>query len=203
MKSEECRRKTLWRQFDNCDKVSCPDPKHLCCDNCAKHCNCKNEDCGELTKFPGCLNRTTQNSGVTARTRVVSMQQKKLRYLVRDLISKSPDGQLPTLTNLQFMLGFSYQQIIKQVLENCDKIFTLDDVISNIIEIWHIQHDCKKIMESISSVFGDCATENFMVENVDEDEEEESDTWLGDWERLMDDDELFELAVGIIFLCHY
>lgn len=59
------------------------------------------------------------------------------------------------------MLGFSNQQIA-QVLENCDKIFTLDDVISN-IEIWHIQHGCK-IMESISSVFGDCATENSMVE---------------------------------------
>ena len=77
LKSEECRRKTLLCQFDNCDKVSCPDPKHLCCDNCAKHCNCKNEDRGELTKFPGCVNQTTQNLGVTARTRVVSMQQKK------------------------------------------------------------------------------------------------------------------------------
>ena len=91
------------------------------------------------------------------------------------------------------MLGFSYQQI-EQVLENCDTIFTLDDVISN-IEIWHIQHGCK-IMESISSVFGNCGTEHFMVKNVYEDEEEESGTWLGDWERLMDDDKLFELAVG-------
>ena len=207
VKSEECRRKTLLCQFDNCDQVSCPDPKHLCCDNCAKHCNCKNEDCGKLTKFPGCVNQTRLNSRVTGRTRVVSMQPKKAlssklslyhRYLVRDLISKSPGGQLSTLTNLQFMLGFSNQQIA-QVLENCDKIFTLDDVISN-IEIWHIQHGCK-IMESISSVFGDCATKNSMVENVDEDEEEERDTWLGDWERLMDDDELLELAV--YNLCHY
>lgn len=33
-----------------------------------------------------------------------------------------------------------------------------------------------------------------MSENI-EDEEEEIDTWLGDWGRLMDDEELFELAV--------
>ena len=33
-----------------------------------------------------------------------------------------------------------------------------------------------------------------MSENI-EDEEEEIDTWLGDWVRLMDDEELFELAV--------
>lgn len=49
-------------------------------------------------------------------------------------------------------------------------------------------------MESISSIFGDCATEITMSENI-EDEEEESDKWLGDWDRLMDDEELFELAV--------
>lgn len=49
-------------------------------------------------------------------------------------------------------------------------------------------------MESISSIFGDCATEITMSENI-EDEEEESDKWLGDWERLMDDEELFELTV--------
>lgn len=36
-----------------------------------------------------------------------------------------------------------------------------------------------------------------MSENI-EDEEEEIDTWLGDWDRLMDDEELFELAVEYI-----
>ena len=198
VKSEECRRKTLMCQFDNCKHVNCPDPKHLCCDNCAKNCYCNSNECRKLTMFPGCANQTGQNPPSTDRTRIISVQQKKAlfsklssyhRYLVREVISKSPGGQLPTLTNLQFMLGFSNQQIY-QVLENCSKIFTLEDVISN-VEIWHKQH-ALKIMESISSIFGDCATETTMSENI-EDEEEESDTWLGDWDRLMDDEEL----------CHY
>ena len=198
VKSEECHRKTLMCQFDNCKHVNCPDPKHLCCDNCAKNCYCNSHECRKLTMFPGCANQTGQNPPSTDRTRIISVQQKKAlfsklssyhRYLVREVISKSPGGQLPTLTNLQFMLGFSNQQIY-QVLENLSKIFTLEDVISN-VEIWHKQY-ALKIMESISSIFGDCATETTMSENI-EDEEEESDTWLGDWDRLMDDEEL----------CHY
>ena len=198
VKSEECRRKTLMCQFDNCKHVNCLDPKH--CDNCAKNCYCNCNVSRKLTMFPGCANQTGQNPPSTDRTRIISMQQKKAvfsklssyyRYLVHELISKSPGGQLPTLTNLQFMLGFSNQQIY-QVLENCSKIFTLEDVISN-VEIWHKQH-ALKIMASISSIFVDCGTEITMSENI-EDEEEESDTWLGDRDRLMDDKELFQLAV--------
>lgn len=44
-------------------------------------------------------------------------------------------------------------------------------------------------MESISLIFGDCVIEIIMFENI-EDEEEESDIWFGDWDRLMDDEEL-------------
>jgi len=58
VKSEECRRKTLMCQFENCKHVNCPDPKHLCCDNCAKKCYCNSNECRKLTMFPGCANQT-------------------------------------------------------------------------------------------------------------------------------------------------
>lgn len=205
VKSEECHRKVLMCQFDNCNQMKCPEPKHLCCDNCAKKCDCENKDCGELTKYPGCVDQHKEKVTVTGPTRLVSEQQRKAlsakllsyhRSLVRELISKSPHGQLPTLTNLQFMLGFSDQQI-SQVVDSCHKIFFLEDVMSN-VEIWHIQH-AVKIIDTISSIFGDCAIhKTTMAQGADDDEEEddiESDTWLGDWDVLINDEELFELAV--------
>ena len=204
VKSGECRRKTLMGQFDNCQEVNCPEPQHLCCDNCEKNCKCENDDCGKLIIFPGSVEPEKEESVTHCPTRATSEEQTEVvssrlssyhRTLVHDLISKSPSGQVPTLTNLQFMLGFSDQQIT-QVLENCDKIFTLEDVMSY-VEVWH-EHHAYKIMEIISSVFADCEpTEHGTLDkNADSDEEEEeSDTWLGDWERLVDDEELFELAV--------
>ncbi|KAK3726558.1 hypothetical protein QZH41_001962 [Actinostola sp. cb2023] len=205
VKSEECRRKALLCQFDNCNQINCPEPKHLCCDNCAKKCNCKNENCGKLTTYPGCVELTKQKANITGPTILVSKQQREAlfeklasydRSLVRYLISKSPHGELPTLTNLQFMLGLSHQQI-SQVVDSCDKIFFVEDVMAN-VEIWHIQH-AVKIMDTIRSLFGDCTIKKTtMAEDADDDEEEddiESDTWLGDWDALIYDEELLELAV--------
>ena len=55
-------------------------------------------------------------------------------------------------------------------------------------------------MESISSIFVECAIETTMSETIEDEEEESDNTWLGDWGRLMDDEELFELAVEDISL---
>ena len=45
--------------------------------------------------------------------------------------------------NVKFVLGFSELQI-NQVTNNCDKLFTIDDVL-NYIEIWDMKH-AHKIM---------------------------------------------------------
>ena len=202
VKSEECRRKTLLSQFDSSEGISYPQPLHLCCDNCSKKCECKEEECGKLTAYPS--NDTPISVTVSAQTRQVTEQHKltlsaKLtsyhKSLVRDLISKSPHGQLPALTSLQFMLGFSTKQI-SQVLEHCHEIFSLEDI-TRLVEIWHIKH-AVRIVNTISQIFGDCCTTQYNdgdQDTYEDGDHYESDTWLGEWNLLLDDEELFELAV--------
>lgn len=205
VKTEECRRKTLLNHFDTSSEVKYPEPLHLCCDNCASKCKCGASDCGEMTKFPGINeqeNKTTHSTS-TCRTREVKHHQKDAvssclisyhKSLVNSLISKSAHGQLKTSTNLQFILGFSEQQI-SQVLDNCEKIFSLEDV-CNYVEIWDMQH-AHEILNIVSQTFGDCCDiQDYDCQSDDtDDDEHDTDTWLGDWHTLLDDDELLDLAV--------
>ena len=52
------------------------------------------------------------------------------KSLVENLIKKSND-QVKTLTHPQFLLGFSKVQIA-QVLDNCEYIFTVQDVLDKV-----------------------------------------------------------------------
>ena len=74
------------------------------------------------------------------------------KVLVYELINKSESGQLKTLTNPQFLLRFTELQI-SQVMDNADKIFSIDDV-HFLVEIWNLKH-AHKILEILSQVYGD------------------------------------------------
>ena len=101
------------------------------------------------------------------------------------------------MTNLQFMLGFSDLQM-SQVIDNCSTVFSLEDILSK-VEIWHIKHGIK-IREIIRSIFGDCSAENATITKTaaccDEDHDEEDNIRPGDWDVLINDQELFELAAN-------
>jgi superfamily II DNA helicase RecQ len=134
VKTDCCRRSYLLQNFDLCSNVETPTPQHLCCDNCASECTCGASECGQLIKFP----YSDQEETVTpVRTRTVSdKQQKEILSLLesyhklalKDLIQKSGFIGLST-SSIKFLLGFSELQI-SQVLENCDKLFSLDDVVN-------------------------------------------------------------------------
>ena len=117
VKTDECRRKALLKNFDNSSEVSYPQPMHLCCDNCEKKCACQSADCGQFTRFPCSVHE--DSSDVSVSTRLVTLDQKNMLHkclrnyhksLVMDLLKKSID-QVKTLTDPQFLLGFSEGQI--------------------------------------------------------------------------------------------
>lgn len=123
VKTGECRRKTLLRNFDGTSTLSSPQPVHMCCDNCASDCKCGASDCGHLTKFPA-LNET-ENESLPSRTRQGTREQETAVYehlcryhksLVMELVRKTGED-LKTLTKPQILLWFSEIQIL-QVLEN-------------------------------------------------------------------------------------
>lgn len=76
----------------------------------------------------------------------------------------------------QFLLGFSEGQI-GQVLKHCESIFSVQDVLDK-VEIWDLED------------FDDWAFDDDVSNELDH-----FGTWNGEWDNLLQDDSLFELAV--------
>lgn len=195
-----CRRKMLLSHFDmSSSQVKCPEQLHLCCDNCASKCECGAPDCGKLTKYPAhiMLDSKTANSRCSTR-QVLPNQRNVLRtklilyykLLVHDMISKS--ANMKTLMDIKFLLGFSEQQI-SQVLDNCDKLFSIEDILTY-VEIWDIKH-AREILHMIGQTFEDCEISVSYPSQSEGFDEHDDDICLGDWSVLLDDDELFDQAI--------
>jgi len=195
IKNDQCRRTTLLRHFE--DNLS-DNPKellHLCCDHCAKICHCGLPECGKLTSFP-----TTENGNQARsmqRSRDITKHQRTLihnkltiyyKTLLMELLSTSANTDVKTLTAIPFLLGFSETQI-QQVLENLEHLFTLKDICT-IVEIWDMKH-AHKILSILNEEFHDIE-DSVNSENGDL---EFNDMFLDEWEMVLEDDELFELAV--------
>lgn len=105
-----------------------------------------------------------------------------------ELLHQSPKGGLPVASVPELLIGFSDSQIA-QVLENCDKIFSISDIKAN-VEIWKERH-AYAIMDTLAEVFQDLshhAGQAYDCQNyVYEDEEDD------DWDALFDDVELMDV----------
>ena len=107
------------------------------------------------------------------------------KSLVINLKKKSTNEQVKTLTDPPFLLGFSEVQIA-QVLDNCENIFTLLDVLDK-VEIWDLKH-AHKIIAFISQVYGDIGEiEDCMFEcDISSTELDQfDDAWNREWDDLL------------------
>ena len=75
------------------------------------------------------------------------------------LVNTTANDDIKTVTNMQFMLGFSDHHI-SQVVENLGKLFSLSDIYKY-VEIWDKWH-ALKILLIVIDVFGDMNKENQM-----------------------------------------
>ncbi|CAB4043291.1 Werner syndrome ATP-dependent helicase [Paramuricea clavata] len=122
---------------------------------------------------------------------ILSLLESYHKLALKDLIRKSGLIGLST-SSIKFLLGFSELQI-SQVLENCDKLFSLDDVVKY-VEIWDIRHT-HKIMDIINRTFGDGC--NIQLDETCEESDDSDDDYLDipeEWNILLNDD-LLDLAV--------
>ena len=97
---------------------------------------------------------------------------KYYKYLVIKLVNTTAHGNVKTLTNLKFMLGFSEHQIT-QVIDNLGMIFTLSDVFKA-VEIWNNRHAIK-ILLVVSDVFNDASSNNLSFDLTSEDKKYDFD----------------------------
>jgi len=205
VKTSECRRQALMRHFDAA--LMQPEKAHLCCDNCSIGCKCGMTDCGTYAKYAAY--QIEQASLYPAREREVPPDKKKIieesltkyhKSLVRQLVNTSAYGDVKTLTNLQFMLGFTDHQI-SQVAENLGMLFTLSDVYQ-FIEIWDKRH-AVKILSVINDVFRDVKEDNqshCLSSDDNDDNYVFDDELLDEWDEILQDDELFDMIVDNLSL---
>ena len=151
LKTDGCRRKALFQHFETVLEQF--HKLHLCCDNCALTSECGESNCNQHAAFP--KSEDLQAVFHSSREREVTAEKKKavevnlIKYhklLVMKLFNTAANGNVKTLTNLQFMVGFSEHQI-SQVLKNLERIFTFSDIL-NVVQIWDRRH-AEKILSVI------------------------------------------------------
>lgn len=202
LKTKECRRKTLLKHF-GIEHLTISGSIHTCCDNCVSRCNCSATECSNYTLFVVDDN-THLESSLQKKRQVNDSQKKELKRalvkyhksLLMKLIGKSAHGHVKSLTNLNTLLGFSEIQI-EQVVDNCENIFCLEDVMRT-VEIWDMCH-AKTILDVLGHVFGDIAVNidnmghGSEAESNDELDELDDDELLGEWAALVEDEDLLNL----------
>lgn len=204
VKTNHCRRKELLKHFE-CTTWQHEVP-HLCCDNCAADCKCGLPDCGTFASYPGAQKK--ENNGASIEKRQVDAEQRKtvegllIQYyktILIKLLNTTAHGNVRTLTNLQFMLGFSKHQIT-QVLDNLHVIFSLSDVY-RFVEIWDMCH-AREIMKVISNVFNDVGTrmQLFDPSPSEENDYDFDDELLDEWNEFLQDDDLFDMILDNLSL---
>lgn len=99
---------------------------------------------------------------------------------------------LKVFSHSTILLGFSDIQI-SQVIDNCAKLFTLRDI-CNFVEIWDLLH-AHKIYSILQKVFGDMVGTDLTVVSEDFSSDEEDDLLPEDWNSILVDKELAELAI--------
>lgn len=185
METEDCLRRELMRHFGSSHEKLCDDP-HACCSNCAKKCSC--EKCSAQIWSP--FKEPNIEVNLPVRTRQVSSEDMKL---LKETLVKSQKENLK-LVNLNHVVGcpnilLEFNMFhFNQVVENCHRIFTLQDV-QRYIEIWRMSY-AVLILSAISQVFGDI---DFDPTDFDLGKETLELTSYSDWSQIQNDSTLHEL----------
>ena len=162
LKTEHCRRKQISQLFPHgmCS-YTCVGCK--CRDICSKACYCGAENCQSWLKFGQIL----KDSYVAASIRTVSTSQKQilaesLKSYRSPLLQECYKVRPVAYPNLFMEFGFPQ---ISQVLENCHRIFTFQDI-KNFVEIWRKIH-ANNVLAIIEEVFEDTDVDISKLELTD------------------------------------
>ena len=201
IKTDMCRRKTILKHF--AENAVVESVLHLCCDNCAAKCECGSPDCGKLTVYPlnAVIKKEPDNQsnsrlrGITSE-QMAAVHEELMTYhklLISNLVSTAAKTDIKTLTGITLLLGFSELQI-QQVLDNLHKLFSPSDI-CKFVEVWDMKH-CNKILSIIKNIFKDIEDHPDTNGNSSTEMDGMDDIVLiDDWENLLDDSELFDMAI--------
>ena len=183
MENPTCLRQTLFSDFNV--SVHEFDILHECCDICAEKCKCGSNECTRVPKIS--IDEERPGSHVSCEstfTRSVSSEQKsELKALLTSYQKQLIDSEIHNMTSIvgvpNVFLEFGRFQI-EQVLRNCHKLFTLEDVITN-VEIWRTQH-AVGVLSAIAQIFSDVNVDTGLLTDWDDEVNFEME-----WEEVRDD----------------
>ena len=181
----DCRRTYLYSHFPG--KFTSSVSGHQCCDICAKACGCQQEICKEPAILV--LDATEDENLCSESVRLVEENDKvhlrtELFNSMKNLLLQNSSG---AVASLNMMHEFTPLQI-KQVLDNCDKIKTLQHV-ETFVEVWRREHS-RAILSAIHQVFGDVHSSEL---EAPESEDEDMEEFAQQWADIRDDSELCQL----------
>ena len=181
-----CRRAFLMGHFDQKGGKPQSDTQSdfVCCDLCSKDENLK-VPISAPAPYAGKTRTVSTSQKATLKGKLIRLR----KSLLVELLHQSPKGGLPVASVPELLIGFSDSQIA-QVLENCDKIFSISDIKAN-VEIWKERH-AYTIMDTLAEVFQDLshdAGQAYDCQNYFDGDDEEDD----DWDALFDDVELMDV----------
>jgi len=143
-------------------------PCHNCCDVCEKTCSCGSEECPRthqaLKEYPS--ESDSDSSEEEMKRPVTDHERKLLKQKLMSFKFTLTSSTAGAIIDAEVIHGLT-DDIVMKIVENCETVFTSDDVISK-FPIWSCT-TAVEISNIISDVFGDTELYNLL-----EDTEEES-----------------------------
>lgn len=161
----------------------------LCCDQCSKKCDCSNHSNICMMSF---ITTVPDKKSIDRKRHVSNVKKgllhKKLLDYRASLLPTSTEEFIP-VSSTAILFEFDHYQI-NQVLDNCDHLFDMNDIIS-CVELWRNIH-ANNVYVALSQVFEDMDSPNssllLSVEDFEDMEVVEED-----WEEIREDSARVEL----------
>jgi hypothetical protein len=193
--TKTCRVAELRNLFHVNEQSKTERTKCTCCDNCTQICDCSDDS---LHAWP-IIDIPKESENVAQQKRTISKQaystlKEKLHTYCSAVLNKF-DFAIKPVSYPNIYNEFGRHQA-KQVLDNCDKLFTLSDVYSH-VEIWHKVH-ANNILSILKEVFEDIDEEIGNLFDSSLDDSVISDI-NDDWVEIRDDSDLVDMWDSNIF----
>ena len=190
---EECSRQWLLSHFGCNVDTSQFTFMHQCCGFCMQECKCGDQNCKEfwspMQDDDECLPQL--NLGLSSAARPISertVTQSDKRHLRKKLLEHQKKifekEKVETMVSCPTILMEFNMFHINQVVENCHRLFSLNDVL-DCVEIWR-QKYAVLILQTLKDVFNDEEIEVPIEESTSDCDE----TVLSDWNMIRNDSTL-------------
>lgn len=134
--------------FDDTNENSRVIPNHLCCDICAKDCQCGQTECQDNTRSMAVMmSKATELTPANAKVRdVMEGKMQKLESLLKEcqdeMRQEFQDSNLHCLYSSIDKLTCFSDSLIQETIDYCDKLYSVENILET-LTVWNADHAIK------------------------------------------------------------